>query len=75
MKKILLFAVIALAASLFVFYNNNVIKNSWQGTVYEVGVVAVLVFLFLIIGYSVAKLLIKTAIAVKNKPSKKKGRL
>lgn len=74
MKKVLLFAVIALAASIFVFYNNNVIKNSWQGTLYEIGVVAVLVFIFLIIGFVVAKMLIKTSIAIKNKTFRK-GRL
>lgn len=75
MKKVLLFAVIALAASIFVFYNNNVIKASWQGTLYEIGVVAVLVFIFLIIGFVVAKMLIKTSIAIKNKTFQKRGRL
>lgn len=74
MKKVLLFAVIALAASIFVFYNNNIVKASWQGTLYEIGVVAVLLFIFLIIGFVVAKMLIKTSIAIKNKTSRK-GRL
>ena len=75
MKKVLLFAVIALAASIFVFYYNNVIKASWQGTLYEIGVVAVLVFIFLIIGFVVAKMLIKTSISIKNKTFQKRGRL
>lgn len=74
MKKVLLFAVIALAASIFAFYNNNIVKASWQCTLYEIGVVAVLVFIFLIIGFVVAKMLIKTSIAIKNKTFRK-GRL
>lgn len=65
MKKVLLFAVIALALSTAFYYFNNMIKASWADALYEIGAVAVILFIFLLIAFILVKVLNKTAVAIK----------
>ncbi len=75
MKKIISLAFISLVIAAALLFFNNVVKTTWADKLYEVGTVALLIFIFLLIGFVVAKALGKTAMAIKNKTSRKGGRL
>ncbi|MES2485897.1 MAG: hypothetical protein V4581_08105 [Bacteroidota bacterium] len=72
-RAVLLFAIVSLAlSSLLYLVTPNTIKSSWSAKLAEVGTVAVVIFVFLLILYIIAKTVFKSAMAVRKKSLPKK---
>lgn len=75
-RLVLIFAVVSFAISGIMFYlGDGVIQASWGAKFGEMGVMAIIIFIFLIIIYSIAKSAAKSAVALRKKslPKNKEG--
>jgi hypothetical protein len=73
-RAVLLFAIVSIALSgLIYFINPGTIINSWTDKLMEVGTVALIIFIFLLILYIILKMALKSAMAVRKKNLPKQG--
>jgi len=75
MKKIISLAFISLVIAAALLFFNSVVKTTWADKLCEVGTVALLIFIFLLIVFIMARVISKAVIGIKNKTSRKGGRL
>lgn len=76
-RLVLLFAVVSFAISGMMFFlGDGVIQATWGAKFGEIGVMAIIIFVFLIILYSIAKAVAKGAMAARKKslPKNQEGR-
>jgi|GEM_PF-2277071 len=71
-RLVLIFAVVSFALSGLMFYlGDGVIQASWGAKFGEMGVMAIIIFIFLIIIYSIAKAMVRGTMAARKKRNKK----
>jgi uncharacterized membrane protein len=74
LRIVLLLAVLSLAISwLFYYITADTIVASWQSKLGEIGTIGIVIFVFLLIIYIIAKSAVKSALALRKKRPPQNG--
>lgn len=74
-KRMIFIAIVSLfLAGMFYYLTDGVVKSTWAAMIAEIGTITLVIFIFAMIAYVIAKSVVKGTMAVrKKKPSDREG--